>query len=102
MKKINISGITSESIIGVLLLLVSLINAVLQMLNIDTLPIENNEISAIISGIFLIATSLWNTWKNRNLSTASQLAQSITDSLKNGEILETDIRNLINKIKRQV
>jgi len=99
-KKINTSGITSESIIGVLLLLISLINAVLQILNIDTLPIENEEISAIISGVFLIVTSLWNTWKNRNISTASQLAQSITDSLKNGEILEEDIRKLITKIRR--
>ena len=99
-KKINASGITSEAITGIFLLLISLINAVLQMLNINTLPIENEEISAIISGVFLIVTSLWNTWKNRNISTASQLAQSITDSLKNGEILEEDIRKLITKIRR--
>ena len=100
MNKINLKGITSESVTGILLLLVALTNAILQMLNINPLPIENEEISTIVSGIFLIAASLWNTWKNRNLSTASQLAQSITDSLKNGEILEDDIRNLISKIRK--
>lgn len=100
MKKINLKGITSESVTGVLLLLIALINSVLQMFNINALPIENEEITAIVSGILLIVTSLWNTWKNRNISTASQLAQSITDSLKNGEILEKDVRTLINKIRK--
>lgn len=100
MKKINLNGITAESVTGVLLLLVALINSVLQLVGINALPIENEEVAAIISSIFIIVTSLWNTWKNRNLSTASQLAQSITDSLKNGEILEEDVRNLINKIRK--
>ena len=100
MKKINLNGITAESVTGVLLLLVALINSVLQLVGINALPIENEEVAAIVSSIFIIVTSLWNTWKNRNLSTASLLAQSITDSLKNGEILEEDVRNLINKIRK--
>lgn len=100
MKKINLNGITSESVAGVIFLLVALVNAVFQMFGVKTIPIENEEISAIVSGFFLIITSLWNTWKNRNISTASQLAQSITDSLKNGEILEEDIRTLMNKIRK--
>ena len=100
MKKINLNGITAESVTGVLLLLVALINSVLQLVGINALPIENEEVAAIVSSIFIIVTSLWNTWKNRNLSTASQLAQSITESLKNGEILEEDVRNLINKIRK--
>ncbi|KAI4445124.1 hypothetical protein C823_007631 [Eubacterium plexicaudatum ASF492] len=100
MKKINLNGLTAESVTGVLLLLVALINSVLQLVGINALPIENEEVAAIVSSIFIIVTSLWNTWKNRNLSTASQLAQSITDSLKNGEILEEDVKNLINKIRK--
>lgn len=100
MKKINLRGITAESITGVLLLLIALINSILQMFCINTLPIENEEVAAIVSGIFLIATSLWNTWKNRNISTASQLAQSITDNLKSGELLEEDIKNILNKIRK--
>lgn len=100
MKRINLSGITSESVAGIFILLFALINAILQMFGINALPIENEDVTAIISGIFLFVTSLWNTWKNRNLSTASQLAQSITDSLKNGEILESDVRKLINKVRK--
>lgn len=100
MNKINLKGVTSEAITGILVLLVALINATLQMLGINVLPIEDVEISAIVSTLFLVLTTLWNTWKNRNLSSASQIAQNITDAIKNGEILEKDVEELLNKINR--
>ena len=87
MKNINLKGVNAETVTGVLILLVALVNAVLQMFGINTLPIENGEISEIVSTVFLIITVLWNTYKNRNISTASQTAQQITDAIKNGEIL---------------
>ena len=99
MKKFNLKGITAEAVTGVAILLVALVNAVLQMFGINTLPIENGEISEIVSTVFLIITVLWNTYKNRNISTASQTAQQITDAIKNGEILIEDVNELINKCK---
>lgn len=100
MKNINLKGINAETVTGILILLVALINAVLQMFGINTLPIENDEVSNIVSTVFLIVTALWNTWKNRNISTASQTAQQITDAIKNGEILVEDVNELINKCKK--
>ena len=84
----------------VLILVVALINAVLQMFGINTLPIENEEVTNIVSTVFLIVTALWNTYKNRNISTASQTAQQITNAIKNGEILVEDVNELINKCKK--
>ena len=98
MNKINLKGVTAETVTGVLILLVALVNAVLQMFGINTLPIENGEISEIVSTVFLIVTVLWNTWKNRNISTASQTAQQITNAIKNGEILVEDVQELLDKI----
>ena len=100
MNRINLKGVTSEAITGILVLLVALINATLQMLGINVLPIEDAESSAIVSTLFLVLTTLWNTWKNRNLSSASQIAQNITDAIKNGELLEKDVKELLNKINR--
>lgn len=99
MNKINVKGITAENVAGIFILLVALINAVLQMFGINTLPIEDVEISNIISTVFLIATTLWNTWKNRNITTISQEAQQIADALRDGELLESDVKELIAKIK---
>lgn len=100
MNKINLKGITSEAITNVFILVVALINAVLQMLGINTLPIEDEEISAIVSGIFLVGMALWNTWKNRNVTPASQIAQQVTDMIKNGELLVDDVQALISKVKK--
>ena len=100
MNKINLKGITAETVTGILILLLALINATLQMFGINTLPIENDEVTNIVSTVFLITTALWNTWKNRNITTASQIAQNITDSIKNGEVLADDIDELIKKIKK--
>lgn len=99
MNKVNLKGITAENVTGVFILLIALINAVLQMFGVKTLPIEDGEISNIISTIFLIITTLWNTWKNRNLTTISQEVQQIADALRSGELLENDVKELIAKIK---
>ena len=99
MKKINLKGITAEAVTGVLVLLVALINAILQMFGYNTLPIADDNISNIVSIVFLIVTTLYNTYKNRNVSTASQVAQNVTDAIKNGEILIEDVNTLLEKCK---
>ena len=99
MNKINLKGITAETVTGILILLLALVNATLQMFGINTLPIENEEVTNIVSTVFLIATALWNTWKNRNISTASQVSQNITDAIKDGEILADDVMFIVDKIK---
>ena len=100
MTKINLKGVTAETVTGILILLLALVNAILQMFGINALPIQNEEVANIVSTIFLIVTVLWNTWINRNITTASQVAQNITDSIKNGEVLADDVYKLIKKIKK--
>ena len=100
MNKINLKGVNAETVTGVLILLLALVNAVLQMFGINALPIENEEITNIVSTVFLIVTALWNTWKNRNFTTASQAAQEITNAIKNGEILSDDIMFIVDKINK--
>ena len=98
MNKINLKGVTTEAVTGVLILLVALVNAVLQMFGINTLPIANEDVSSIVSMVFLIVTTLYNVYKNRNISTASQVAQSVTDSIKSGELLIEEVDELLDKV----
>lgn len=99
MKKLNLKGVTAEAVTGIALLVLALINAVLQMFGMNVLPIQNDDISNIVSVIFLIITAAWNTWKNRNFTKASQEAQALTDMIKNGEILIDQIEDVIQKFK---
>lgn len=99
MKKLNLKGVTAEAVTGIALLVLALINAVLQMFGMNVLPIQNDDISNVVSVIFLIVTAAWNTWKNRNFTKASQEAQALTDMIKNGEILIDQIEDVIQKFK---
>ena len=99
MKKLNLKGVTAEAVTGIALLVLALINAVLQMFGMNVLPIQNDDISNIVSVIFLIVTAAWNTWKNRNFTKASQEAQALTDMIKKGEILIDQIEDVIQKFK---
>lgn len=99
MKKLNLKGLTPSSITTVVVLLTALINAVLQIFGINTIPITNDEVSEIVSILFLIVTSLYSTYKNFNVTPASQIAQNITDSIKNGELVAEDIEEILKKIK---
>lgn len=99
MKKLNLKGVTAEAVTGIALLVLAIINAVLQMFGMNVLPIQNDDISNIVSVIFLIVTAAWNTWKNRNFTKASQEAQALTDMIKNGEILIDQIEDVIQKFK---
>ena len=100
MKNLNLKGVTKEALIGVALLILSLVNAILQMFGLNTLPITNDQISEIVSTGFLIVMVLYNTYKNRNVTKASQKAQEITDSIKNGEILIEDIDKILADLKK--
>ena len=95
MKKINLKGLTPSSITTVVVLLIALINAILQIFGINTIPVTNE----IVSILFLIVTSLYSTYKNFNVTSASQTAQNITDAIKNGELVADDIEEILKKIK---
>ena len=99
MKKLNLKGLTPSSITTVVVLLIALINAVLQIFGINTIPVTNDEVSEIVSILFLIVTSLYSTYKNFNVTSASQTAQNITDAIKNGELVADDIEEIL-KISR--
>lgn len=100
MSKLNLKGVTKEAVVGILLLVLALVNATLQMFGMNILPINNEDVTNVISMLFLIGTAAWNTYKNRNVTVASQAAQAITDMIKNGEILVDDVEEIIAKFKK--
>lgn len=100
MNKINLRGVTAKTVTGVLILLVALVNAVLQMFGYNTIPIVDSDVSEIVSTVFLVAASLYNAYKNRNISTASQSAQQITDAIKSGELLVEQVDELLDTVRK--
>lgn len=98
---VNLKGINKSSVIGVIVLALALTNAILQMFGLKILPISNDDVNTVVSGLWVVLSSAYSTYKNFNTSTASQTAQQITDAIKNGEILEEDIDAIIENAKRK-
>lgn len=97
--KINLSGVNASAVTRIVILILSLVNATLQMLGFNTIPITNDEISNLISILFVIGVALYNAYKNFNVSKPSQIAQILTDCIKNGEIAVDQAEEMIKKIK---
>lgn len=100
MKKLNLKGVNAKSVISIVVLIVALVNTILHMFGYNTLPISNDDIENIISSIFIIGASAYTTYKNLNVSTASQVAQEITNLIKKGELLVDDVDKFIDKFKK--
>ena len=43
---------------------------------------------------------LYNTWKNRNVSSASQTGQKVVDAIKSGELLVEEVDELLAKVHK--
>lgn len=101
MNKIKIESITKKTATNIFILLIALINTLLQIWGVNIIPINNEELSNIISTLFLIIAVLRNTWKNCNITTISQKVQQIADAIRSGELSEEIIEELISKNDRK-
>ena len=67
-------------------LLFSLLNIILTACGKNPLPVSESMAYEIISIIVVIAASVWNAWKNNNLTPAAKAGQKVIDAIKNGDI----------------
>ena len=97
--KINLKGISKQNIITLLVLILALANSILSMCGVKVLPITNDDINNIVSAIFLVGSALYSTYKNFNVSTAAQTAQTLCDAIKQGAVVIDEVTNLVELMK---
>ena len=97
--KINLKGISKQNIITLLVLILALTNSILSMCGVKVLPITNDDINNIVSAIFLVGSALYSTYKNFNVSTAAQTAQTLCDAIKQGAVVIDEVTNLVELMK---
>lgn len=74
--------ISKETIIRTVLLVVALVNMALNAFGKNTLPFTDDEISEIISVIFMAATSIAAWWKNNSFTEKAIKADAYLEALK--------------------
>jgi len=65
-------------------LLLSLINSVLQMFDLNPLPIENETAAQAVSSVLLIVSAVASWWKNNSFSKKAVAADEYLKELKGG------------------
>lgn len=74
--------IDKQTIIRTVILVIALINAILQMFGIKTLPIDNELVNDAVSVIILLAGAISSWWKNNSFSEKARLADEYMKQLK--------------------
>lgn len=80
--KINIKGLKSEDWARVIFLILVVVLSCYEIFK------NNMSLESAITSALCIITTIWNTWKNFNLTNGAQIAQEALNKLKNGEIID--------------
>lgn len=84
-------------IIRIIVLVAVLINQVLVATGKNPLPFADETIYEIASVIVTVAVSVYNAWKNNNVTTFAKIAQKVLDALKKGQITIEAIETLLSE-----
>ncbi len=74
--------ISKETIIRTVLLIVALVNMALNAFGKNTLPFTDDEISEIISVVFMAVTSIAACWKNNSFTEKARIADIYLEGLR--------------------
>ena len=78
----NITQVSVGTWIRLALVVLALVNVILRMLGVQTIPIAPEDVADLISGLFVIATALTAYWKNNSFTEAALKADEYMRELK--------------------
>ncbi len=84
-------------IVRLLFLLFALLNMILTATGLNPIPVSDEVAYEIISIVAVIGASVWNAWKNNNMTTAAKVAQKVTDAIKSGLLTAEKVDDFLNE-----
>lgn len=84
-------------VIRIVVLVAVLINQVLVSTGKNPLPFADETIYEFASVCVTVAVTMYNAWKNNNVTNFAKIAQKVLDALKKGQITIEAIEELLNK-----
>ena len=79
-------NISSGTIIRTICLLLALVNNCLVMAGHSPLPIGDEQLTELLSQVFVIVAAVVAWWKNNSFTMAARVADDIMHDIKNGNI----------------
>lgn len=88
----TIPGLGAERTKAIALLLVQLFSVVqtgLTLAGVSQLPFTSEEVSAAITGVIAVISSIYSWWRNNNVTSAAVQGEQLTKSIKTGTVTAT-------------
>lgn len=81
----NIKGVAPGTVARTAVLVLALTNQVLAMLGKTVIPVEDEDLNALITTALTVGTSLLAWWHNNSLTRHAQSADEYMKAIKNGQ-----------------
>jgi SPP1 family holin len=83
--KINLRGIDSGTIARTAVLVMALLNQVLSAFGKNVIPIEDDDLNALVTSGITVGAALIAWWKNNSVTVNAQTADTYLKALKSGD-----------------
>lgn len=77
--------LSKAAIVRTIILFISLLNVVLRIFGVNTLPIDNELIAEAVSVLILVASTLCSWWYNNSFTEKARKADEYMKNLRSGE-----------------
>jgi SPP1 family holin len=84
-------------IIRIVVLVAVLVNQVLVAVGKNPLPFADETIYELASVIVTVTVTVYNAWKNNNVTNFAKIAQKVLDALKKGQITIEAVETLLSE-----
>lgn len=80
MKKINLKGVSKQTWVRTIVLILALVNQALVMFGVTDNEVEFEAWTRYATYIFTVISAIWSWWKNNSFSRKAQEADNLLDS----------------------
>ena len=84
-------------VIRIIVLVAVLVNQFLVATGKNPLPFADETIYELASVVVTVVVTMYNAWKNNNVTAFAQVAQKVLDALKKGQITIKAVEELLNR-----
>jgi len=92
---------SAETIIRLVVLVVTLANAFLSAIGKNPLPFSSDEAYVFISALAATGATVWATWKNNSITQEAKTGDKIMVALKNGETTLEEVNEFLETITKK-
>lgn len=101
LEQINVKDIKASTYVSAVVLIFTMVNYVLNIMEKPVININENEIAAWVTAIVGVAGIIYSWYKNQSITKPAQVADDVMQILKDGKITLAELEDFVAKYSEQ-